>query len=61
MPISEKIIPKIIADKFDILLEGKGRFFVLIINPSFSLSINWLKILEAPAMAYPPIESKNNV
>ena len=44
----------------DIRPEGIGRFFVRFIRASKSLSITWLKALEAPTMQYPPKAKRNN-
>ena len=49
----------VIATLTDILLAGKGRFWVLFINASGSLSIIWLNAFDAPTIQYPP--TANNV
>ena len=60
-PKTVKILAIIRARVTDILPEGIGRFLVLFIKASRSLSITWLYALEAPTIKYPPIASNKTV
>ena len=53
-PITEEAIAKNKAARVVILFFGKGRFCVLFISLSKSLSIIWLKILEELTIRIPP-------
>ena len=61
IPNSVKIEAMIKAVFTDILPAGIGLFFVRSIKASRSLSMIWLKALEAPTIKYPPNASNIKV